>query len=228
MIDPKDIAFASAYNAALRFVKDRFHSDVRFYRDELAEELTKRGCGAEYVGQVILQLVSVGLIRRETSGDRVDLRKDWQFSPTTTAEPRWCSYNNNDATETAGGGGFDAAGAMIIVRYLSEIEAVPVRVQDAAVDLQDYATATEIRTKHTPPGVAISHKQLLAFLAENKGIRMHHPRKNRLSVHLSDWIKHADELRKWFAAKVGEKESVPSEDMLERFAAITANKRRRK
>lgn len=72
-------------------------------------------------------------------------------------------------------------------------------------DLDDYITATQIRTEHTPDGVVLDHRKLNKFLdLQSDTIRTTRPlgkngkpRTNRLLVHLGDWHKNTDALIEW-------------------------------
>lgn len=51
-----------------------------------------------------------------------------------------------------------------------------------------YIAASEARLKHAPAGLVVTHKELLAVLADHPEIRRWHPRANRLFIHLADWV----------------------------------------
>jgi hypothetical protein len=105
----------------------------------------------------------------------------------------------------------------------------------ARVDLRDYATATEIRTKHTPAGIVLDHRKLVKFLSFHLTIRTANPpgrdgkpRTNRLIVHLADWVKHEDALKEWDAADRESIDAVPESEIAKRKAAVDRKKQRRK
>jgi len=118
----------------------------------------------------------------------------------------------------------------MLVPSLSQIQRE--KQTPASVDLQDYLSATEIRTKHTPPGVVLEHRRLVKFLSTHPAIRTANPpgndgnpRKNRLIVHLADWIKHQDALKEWDTAYRNLPiDAVPVSEIEKRTAAVRRKK----
>lgn len=51
-----------------------------------------------------------------------------------------------------------------------------------------YFPANETRLKHGHAALAVTHKQFMAILRQHPEIKRWHPRKNRLLVHLADWL----------------------------------------
>lgn len=105
----------------------------------------------------------------------------------------------------------------------------------ATVDLRDYVSATEIRTKHTPEGIVLDQRRLVKFLNFHQSIRTERPRgkdgkprKNRLLVHLADWVKHLDALKEWDAPDNDSIDAVPVSEIAKRAAAIRRKKQRGK
>ncbi|MBC8355099.1 MAG: hypothetical protein H8E66_24240 [Planctomycetes bacterium] len=99
-------------------------------------------------------------------------------------------------------------------------------------DLRDYVSATEIRTKHSPPGIVLDNRRLVRFLLIHSSIRTVRPpgkdgkpRKNRLLVHLADWVKHQDALKEWDTAENG---TSSESEVVERIAAVRRKKQRGK
>jgi hypothetical protein len=101
---------------------------------------------------------------------------------------------------------------------------------------QDYVLATEIKSKHTPPGVVLDLRRLKRFLTHAASIRTMRPlgrdgtpRMNRLLVHLGDWYKHRDALIEWDKAERNplDVEAVSQTEAAERLAEVRRRKQRR-
>lgn len=97
--------------------------------------------------------------------------------------------------------------------------------------LKDYETATDIRTKRTPAGIVLDHRRLVKFLALHQTIRRTRPlgndgkpRKNRLLIHLGDWVKHQDALTEWDKADSDSIDTASDGEIAERTVAVRRKK----
>jgi hypothetical protein len=89
--------------------------------------------------------------------------------------------------ENGGGdGNEDKAGKSLSALAVESVDAAGY-VTDPA-DPSAYLAASEVRLTHTPAALATTHKRLLAILSKHPDIKRWRPRKNRLSVHLADWL----------------------------------------
>ena len=54
-------------------------------------------------------------------------------------------------------------------------------------DATEYVPASDVLNDHTPPEGCMTYRQLVAILKKHPEIKRWKPRRNRLSVHVSDW-----------------------------------------
>ena len=99
------------------------------------------------------------------------------------------------------------------------------------VDYQDYVSATEIRTTHTPDGIVLDHRNLMRFLEVHQDIRTARPlgkdgkpRPNRLLVHLADWHKNRKALAEWYESDSDAIETPSKEEVERRQTAVRSRK----
>jgi hypothetical protein len=89
------------------------------------------------------------------------------------------------------------------------------------VDLSAYESASVVLQDHSIPGVVATHKQLISQLDAHPEIRRHHPRENRLLIHLADWAR----FKRATESATGDGWATPSE--VERNKRLLSKKNRR-
>lgn len=100
------------------------------------------------------------------------------------------------------------------------------------VELRDYVSAAEARTKHVPDGTVLDNRKLMQFLNSHRSIRRAwelqkngKQRKNRPLIHLGDWHNAREALMEWHGGGTDPIESVSQDEIAERTAAVRAKKK---